>query len=200
MITNYICVSSVFVRSARRLVLGVLITFAWLLLGLPVHAQLSSAFGAPSNRRPSIRSSANGTPVVNITKPDKNGVSTNQFDSFNVGKPGLIINNSFLPGHSLLGGVVKHNPNFAWGDFARLIIDEVVGASPSAIEGSVEVFGPRAALLIANPNGVTINGAEFHNVSRLTLAAGSVQYDRTGTSGCLSIPATWRSAAAVCMW
>ena len=31
--------------------------------------------------------------------------------------------------------------------------------------------------------GVTINGAEFHNVSRLTLAAGSVQYDRHGNVG-----------------
>jgi filamentous hemagglutinin family protein len=161
----------------------VLITFVWLVLGLSVHAQLRPAPGAPSNQRPSIRSSSSGTPVVNITKPDKNGVSTNQFDAFNVDKRGLIFNNNFLPGHSRLGGVVKHNPNFAWGDFARLIIDEVVGASPSAIEGIVEVFGPRAALLIANPNGVTANGAEFHNVSRLTLAAGSVQYDRHGNVG-----------------
>jgi filamentous hemagglutinin len=183
LITNSICVSSIFVRSANRLALGVLVVFVWLVLGLSAHAQLRPAPGAPSNQRPSLRFSSNGTPVVNITKPDKKGVSTNQFDAFNVGKPGLIINNNFLPGHSSLGGVVKHNPNFAWGDFARLIIDEVVGASPSAIEGIVEVFGPRAALLIANPNRVTVNGAEFHNVSRLTLAAGSVQYDRHGNVG-----------------
>jgi filamentous hemagglutinin family protein len=180
--TNFICVS-IKLGSVHRLALGVLLTFAWLVLGLSAHAQLRPAPGAPSNQRPSIRSSSNGTPVVNITKPDKNGVSTNQFDSFNVGKPGLIINNNFLPGHSVLGGVVKHNPNFAWGDFARLIIDQVVGASPSAIDGSVEVFGPRADLLIANPNGITVNGAEFHNVSRLTLSAGSVQYDRHGNVG-----------------
>ena len=173
-----------FFRPGSNAPAGYWIAFGWLLvLAVSAHAQLRPAPGAPPNQRPSIRSSSNGTPVVNITKPDKNGVSKNQFNAFNVDKRGLIINNNFLPGHSRLGGVVKHNPNFSWGEFARLIVDEVVGTSPSAINGNVEVFGPRAGLLIANPNGVTINGAEFHNVSRLTLAAGSVQYDRCGNVG-----------------
>src|SRR5271157_3462257 len=87
------------------------------------NAQLRPA----TNAQPSIRSSANGTPVVQITTPDSHGVSKNLFDAFNVDKAGLVINNSFLPGHSTLGGVVKHNPNLTWGDLGRLIIDEVVG-------------------------------------------------------------------------
>jgi len=37
--------------------------------------------------------------------------------------------------------------------------------------------------LIANPNGISVNGAEFHNISRLTLSAGTVQYDRHGNVG-----------------
>src|SRR5271165_7411259 len=158
----------------------------WLLVFAAIvsaNAQLRPAANASTNAQPSIRSSANGTPVVEITTPDSHGVSKNLFDAFNVDKAGLVINNSFLPGHSALGGVVKHNPNLAWGDFARLIVDEVVGTTPSTLAGPLEIFGPRAGLVIANPNGIAVNGAQIHNISRLTLSTGTVQYDRNGNVG-----------------
>ena len=181
--TNFIFVLRIWASATRRIHPLLIAASVALLFAVSARAQLRPAPGAPSSLRPAIDSSSNRTPVVEITKPDKNGVSNNQFDSFNVDRRGLILNNNFLPGHSRLGAVVKNNPNFSWGDFARLIIDQVVGTSPSTIGGSVEVFGPRADLLIANPNGISVNGAEFHNISRLTLSAGTVQYDRHGNVG-----------------
>ena len=77
------------------------------------------------------------------------------------------MNNNFLPGRSSLGGLVKHNPNFGWGDFARLIIDQVVGASPSALNGPVAKSAPNPHCLnkpvppragdAANPGGSFFN-------------------------------------------
>ena len=108
-----------------------------------LQAQLQPAAVADPSR-PGIRASSNGTPVIDITAPDPHGVSRNDFEAFNVGQKGAILNNSFLPGHDALGGLVKHNPNLGWGAYAGLILNEVLGATPSHLNGPLSVFGPRA--------------------------------------------------------
>jgi filamentous hemagglutinin family protein len=143
----------------------------FLALSLPAAAQVHPATNATQ-----VRTSANGTPVVELAEPNRSGVSLNDFNSFNVAQKGLILNNSFLPGYSQIGGEVKHNPFYQWGEYAKLIVAQVVGFTPSSINGPVEIFGPRADFILANPNGIQVNGASFYNISRLTLTAGQAQY------------------------
>lgn len=44
--------------------------------------------------------------------------------------------------------------------------------STTALKGYTEIFGKKAALIIANPNGITAEGAGFINTSRLTMITG----------------------------
>lgn len=126
---------------------------------------------------PNIVQSSNGTDVLNIVKPTTGGVSHNKFLEYNVNESNLILNNhaykTGIPqGESTLGGTVAFNPNFGTGDAARVILNEVTSNSTTALEGYTEIFGQRAALVIANPNGITAAGAGFINLSRLTMVTG----------------------------
>ncbi len=126
---------------------------------------------------PNIVQSSNGTDVLNIVKPTAGGVSHNKFLEYNVSDQNLILNNhaykTGIPqGESTLGGTVAFNPNFGTGDAARVILNEVTSNSTTALEGYTEIFGQRAALVIANPNGITAAGAGFINLSRLTMVTG----------------------------
>lgn len=51
-------------------------------------------------------------------------------------------------------------------------MNEVTSNSTTALNGYTEVFGNKAALIIANPNGITAAGAGFINLSRLTMITG----------------------------
>ena len=52
---------------------------------LPVaQAEIIGDKNAPSNQRPTVLNSANGTPTVNIQTPTKGGVSMNQYQKFDV--------------------------------------------------------------------------------------------------------------------
>ena len=152
----------------------------WALLGFysaSLQAQISAAAG---RNHAGVRQAGNATPVIDITTPNKNGISTEDFNQFSVSRNGVIFNNDFLPSRTQLAGIVKHNPNMSWGDYARLIISQVVGADPSNLNGPIEIAGPRADLVIANPNGISVNGARAYNVSRLSLAAGNMQNGAKG--------------------
>ena len=48
----------------------------------------------------------------------------------------------------------------------RVILIEVTGTLPSQLQGYLEVAGRRAAVVIANPNGITCQGCGFINTSR----------------------------------
>ncbi|WP_283150486.1 filamentous hemagglutinin N-terminal domain-containing protein [Silvimonas soli] len=112
-------------------------------------------------------------PVVNITAPNANGISLNQYQQFNVDPVGLILNNSLVNGGSMLGGNVTANPNFN-GRSASLIINQVSNSAfATRLNGSLEVFGDHADVVIANPNGVTCDGCSFINTPHLTLTTGS---------------------------
>ncbi|MDT3486392.1 hemagglutinin repeat-containing protein [Stenotrophomonas maltophilia] len=162
------------------------ISFAlWLVLGWvglvqPLSAQQAPADpgriavdpGAPANQRPTVITSANGTPQVNITTPSAGGVSRNTYQQFDVGQQGVILNNSRGEVQTQLGGWVQGNPWLATGT-ARVILNEVNSSNPSHLNGYVEVAGARAQVVIANPAGIQINGAGFLNASRVTLTTGT---------------------------
>lgn len=111
----------------------------------------------------------NGVPVVAIATPSAGGLSHNRYTDFNVGAQGAVLNNALTAGTSQLAGQVGANVNLQ-GRNASVILNEVVSANPSQLLGQQEVFGQRAELVLANPNGISCNGCGFINVSQATLA------------------------------
>lgn len=130
---------------------------------------------AQANMAPQVGATANGTPLVNIATPDSQGLSHNRFTEFNVQTPGVVLNNSMTPGVSQIGGLAAQNPNLAAN--AKTILSEVTGKNASHIAGTLEVFGAKADVFIANPNGVTLNGVTTLNTGRLGVTTGHVAPD-----------------------
>ncbi|XGQ69680.1 hemagglutinin repeat-containing protein [Campylobacter hepaticus] len=139
------------------------------------------------SKNTSITHSSNGTDVINVNNPNKNGVSHNQFDDFNV-QDGVIFNNSLIGGNSQIGGWVDKNPNLQQN--ANTIINEIMSKQASGIHGNIEVFGKSANLIFANENGFSINGASFLNTTGVTFSTGKFNGDNitdVGSNGKISI-------------
>ncbi len=112
-------------------------------------------------------------PLIDIVRPNGQGLSHNKYDSFNVDSHGVILNNSTKEvSRSQLGGLVPGNGNLRYGGAAKVILNEVVSANRSRLEGMSEVHGQMADVIIANPNGITCNGCGFMNTPRVTLSTG----------------------------
>lgn len=118
-----------------------------------------------------IISSAHGVPVIDIVAPNGQGVSHNQYLDFNVGQQGTVLNNALQSGESVLAGVLQANAQFQ-GHAASAIINEVVGFNTSNVLGPQEIFGQRADYILANPNGITVNGASTINIAQMTFLVG----------------------------
>nr|WP_242452231.1 hemagglutinin repeat-containing protein [Morganella morganii] len=128
---------------------------------------------APGNQQPTVLSTANGLPQVNIQTPNEQGVSRNQYTQFDVDTRGAILNNSHKNTATQQAGMVTGNPWLAKQE-AKIILNEVNSRNPSQLNGFIEVAGRRAEVVIANPSGITCAGCGFINASRSTLAAGQV--------------------------
>ncbi|PWM68396.1 MAG: hypothetical protein DBX67_06115, partial [Desulfovibrionaceae bacterium] len=135
---------------------------------------------AAPGRRPDVTAAQNGVPLVNIVAPSASGLSHNQYSDFNVRREGAILNNSAAVSRTELGGVIAGNPHLAGHAPARTILNEVTGQNRSRIEGYVEVGGNRADVILANPNGVTINGGGFLNTDRALVTTGRPVVDGAG--------------------
>ncbi|TJZ64609.1 filamentous hemagglutinin N-terminal domain-containing protein, partial [Chitiniphilus eburneus] len=135
---------------------------------------------APGNQRPVVTQAGNGVPVVQIAKPNDKGVSHNKFDQFGVPQNGMVLNNSSVATQSQLAGQIQGNP-FLGNSAARLILNEVTGRNPSAMNGYLEVAGKAANVVVANPNGITCNGCGFINAPRATLTTGRPTFGSDGS-------------------
>ncbi|WP_326543346.1 two-partner secretion domain-containing protein [Pseudorhodoferax sp.] len=116
----------------------------------PVQAGGIKANGATNTQ---VSTAAGGRQQV-TPAPMVGDVSYNAFSSFDVGKSGV----------DLLNAEVR----------ARTIVAEVFSPLPSRIEGPVSIDGPRANFILANQNGIRVNGGSFVNFGSIALSTGAV--------------------------
>ncbi|MFN5538627.1 MAG: filamentous hemagglutinin N-terminal domain-containing protein, partial [Candidatus Melainabacteria bacterium] len=152
-----------------------LFIFALLLtnLFLPTFSAPVVDPNAPIGFQPSIFSPVTNGYVINIVNPDSNGLSHNKYSEFNAASiESIIFNNSTTGGNTqLLNLSLLANPNLTSGS-ASTILNEVTGLNKSILNGSFEIFGVKANLIFANPNGISLNGASFINTGTLNFIAG----------------------------
>ncbi|UEP51991.1 filamentous hemagglutinin N-terminal domain-containing protein [Burkholderia ambifaria] len=129
--------------------------------------------------RPGLGAAPNGTPIVDINAPDASGISSNRFLDYNVGPNGLVLNNSVNRTNTQLAGSIDGNARLG-GRSAQVILNQVTGGNASVLAGATEVAGPQARVIVANPNGISVNGASFINASRVSLVAGTTEFDEDG--------------------
>ncbi|MBB3644211.1 filamentous hemagglutinin [Rhizobium sp. BK619] len=165
-------------RQSLALLLSSLLVFQPML----ANAQsVSASTTAPAANQPGVGSAPNGVPLIDIVTPNSQGLSHNKYDNFNVSTPGLILNNfKGEIGNSNLGGVTPGNPNLNSSGPASVILNEVTSGNRSALNGAIEVFGGRADVVIANPNGITCDGCGFINTPHATLTTGAPQIGADG--------------------
>lgn len=90
--------------------------------------------------------------TVDIAPADAASISHNTYSAFSVPAAGVDLNNASVQ--------------------ARTIINEVTSTRTSHLEGPLTVIGPKADVIIANPNGITVNGGRFQNTGNVALTTG----------------------------
>ena len=159
---------------------------SWLTFGVFVASQ-SMVLAAPITpdnnavitERPLVQETANQIPLVNVTAPTNGGVSMNKYDQFNVEKQGAILNNSYVTSKTELAGYVQGNSNMVNGT-AKVIVNQVTSDTPTSMNGYLEVAGQKASVVVANPNGITVNGGGFLNTEHAVLTTGRPELDSAG--------------------
>ncbi len=164
---------------------------AWILMGLLTVETLAVSADdvpiipdrqVPAAQQPLVQQTASGIPLVQITAPTAGGVSRNAYEQFNVSQKGAVLNNSYMVSPTKLAGYVQGNPNMVRGS-AKVIVNEVTSGRPTQMNGFLEVAGPKASVVVANPNGITVNGGGFINTSQAMLTTGRPMYDAGRLSG-----------------
>lgn len=162
----------------------------WLTMGLMIVDPLVVPFAyaanpievdtnAPHERQATVGQAGNGITLVNVAGPSAGGVSRNDYTNFNVPQNGVILNNSYQMSNTKLGGYVPGNANMMRGS-ANVIVNEVTSHNPTEMKGFIEVAGRKASVVVANPNGITVDGGGFINTDRAVLTTGKTEYDSKG--------------------
>lgn len=121
-------------------------------VALPAFAQVVPDGG--SNTRTST-DVATGATTVHIAEPvgsPGSTISHNTYTEFSVSPLGINLDNSTV--------------------HASTILNEVTSSRISNLNGPLRVVGDAAHVIIANPNGISVNGASFHNTGGVVLSTG----------------------------
>nr|WP_172462896.1 hemagglutinin repeat-containing protein [Bartonella doshiae] len=157
------------------------IGFPFLLQPAMLQAQIVVDPNAGAAHRPDIVAAPNGVSSIDIVTPNGKGLSHNKYYDFNIGNPGVILNNHAQEvGQSQLGGIMPGNPHLRVTGSAKVILNEVTSGKRSALKGPAEVFGHQADVIIANPNGISCDGCGFINTPHATLTTGVPEIDGSG--------------------
>ena len=120
---------------------------------------------------------ASGIEQLDIATPNAKGLSYNSLLELQVSEQGLILNNNpHVVADTQIAGLVARNRNLDKSGSANLIVTEITGKNRTNINGYVEVAGDRADIVMANRNGITVNGGGFLNTDRVTLTSGSAVF------------------------
>ncbi|ELY4156280.1 filamentous hemagglutinin N-terminal domain-containing protein [Cronobacter turicensis] len=163
--------------SSPRYRISALCLSTWIALGLVSQAHAAIVVDQQKSPTTTVNVAGNGATVVDVSAPSDGGVSHNYYKQFDVNSAGVVLNNGADSSNTTLAGNVDGNANMSGGS-ASVILNEVASSNPSQLNGMVEVAGQQAAVIIANPSGITCDGCGFINTSRSTLVTGSV--DMTG--------------------
>lgn len=94
-----------------------------------------------------------GSATVSIAPPPNiSGISHNTYSTFSVAPVGVNLDNRSVN--------------------ARTILNEVTSTRISNLNGPLEVLGARAHVIVANPNGINVDGASFRNTGGAVLTTG----------------------------
>ncbi|SMB78734.1 hemolysin, S-PFT family [Pasteurella testudinis DSM 23072] len=140
------------------------------------NTQINAQIIAGGQHAPTVSAAANGAAVINIVKPNEQGLSHNTYDQYNVNQAGAVLNNADKNGTSQLAGQLQANANVK-DQAAKVILNEVVSRNPSLLLGQQEVFGMAADYVLANPNGITCDGCGFINVPRASMVVGTAELE-----------------------
>ncbi|WP_295512698.1 filamentous hemagglutinin N-terminal domain-containing protein [uncultured Sulfitobacter sp.] len=116
---------------------------------------------------------ASGLVTVDIAPANAASISHNTYSSFSVPTAGVNLNNETVR--------------------AGTILNEVTSANITTIKGPLTVIGPKADVIVANPNGITVNGGRFQNTGNVALTTGVLgrtstdQVTTTVTTGAIDI-------------
>ncbi|WP_101775382.1 YopT-type cysteine protease domain-containing protein [Pasteurella oralis] len=117
-----------------------------------------------SNDKTKLYETSNKVIVIDIAKPNGKGISDNRFQKFSI-ENGAVFKNNKAQQKSALVGYLEGNTNLTEQE-AKVILNQVKGSELSKIEGALEVLGQKADLVIANQNGITLNGVQTINTDR----------------------------------
>ena len=108
----------------------------------------------------SVTVSSDGLITVGLAPANSASISHNTFTNFSVQSAGVNLDNSAVA--------------------ASTILNEVTSTNKTLINGPLTVIGARADVIIANPNGIAVNGGRFQNTGNLALTTGTVNVDTSG--------------------
>ena len=157
---------------------------------------------ATNNQKPIIVAAKNNAgqavAVVQIQTPVQ-GISHNKYSQFDVHAQGAVLNNARTGAQTQLAGAVAGNPFLKKGE-AHTIINEVRSNKASQLTGTLEIAGQKANVIIANPSGLNVAGANFINVHEAILSTGHITHQEQGrfshniTQGSITINASKTTA------
>jgi len=120
-------------------------------VALPASAQVV-ADGANTTVGTDPVSGATVVSIAPVTGNPVSAISHNTYKEFSVGALGVVLDNRAVN--------------------ARTILNEVTSSRLSHLNGPLSVEGAQAHVIIANPNGIVVDGASFRNTGGVVLSTG----------------------------